>query len=89
MGKEIIWTEQASTLGTTGDLMLIDFTQYLIGQKSGGGIKFAKSIHLKFDYDQTAFRFVMRLDGQPWWPSVFTPKRGDTQSPFVALETRG
>lgn len=88
MGKEIIWTEQASSVGTTGDLMLADFSQYLIGQKSGAGIKFAKSIHLKFDYDQTAFRFVMRLDGQPWWPSLFTQKRGDTLGPFVTLNTR-
>jgi len=88
LGKEIVWTEQASTLGTSGDLILADFSQYLIGQKAGAGIKFAKSIHLKFDYDQTAFRFVMRLDGQPWWPSVFTQKRGDTLGPFVTLADR-
>jgi len=88
MGKEIIWTEHCSALGTTGDLVLADFSQYLIGQKAGAGIKFAKSIHLKFDYDQTAFRFVMRLDGQPWWPSTFTQKRGDTLGPFVTLATR-
>lgn len=90
MGKEIIWTEHASALGTQGDLMLIDFGEYLIGQKrgAGAGIQFAKSIHLMFLYDQTAFRYVIRLDGQPWWPKVFTPKRGNTRSPFITLANR-
>lgn len=90
MGKEIIWTEHASALGTQGDLNLIDFGEYLIGQKrgAGAGIQFAKSIHLMFLYDQTAFRYVVRMDGQPWWPKVFTPKRGATRSPFVTLASR-
>jgi len=89
-GKEIIWSEQASALGTEGDIALVDFSQYLLGQKrgAGAGVQFAKSIHLYFNYDQTAFRYVIRLDGQPWWPTVFTPKRGATQSPFITLATR-
>ena len=90
MGKPIIFTEHASTLGTVGDIMLIDFSEYLLGRKrgAGGGIQYAKSIHVQFLYDQTAFRFVTRLDGEPWWPAVFTPLRGATQSPYVALATR-
>jgi len=90
MGKPIIFTEHASTLGDLGDIMLIDFSEYLIGQKRGAGrgVQYAKSIHVQFIYDQTAFRFVLRMDGQPWWPSVFTPIRGDTQSPYVALAER-
>ena len=90
MGKEILWTEHASSVGTVGDVMLVDWSQYLIGQKvgKGAGIQFASSIHLKFDFDQTAFRFVLRLDGQPWWPTYFTPKRGSTLGPIVELATR-
>lgn len=90
LGKRIFWTEHASELGTAGDLMLVDWKEYLVGLKSGrgAGVQFATSIHLKFDYDQTAFRYVFRVDGQPWWPSAFTPKRGSTQSPFVKLQTR-
>ena len=89
MGKELVFTEHCSTLGTKGDLFFIDFGEYLVGQKrgAGGGVQFAKSIHLYFNYDQTAFRYVIRLDGQPWWPAVFTPKRGSTQSPFVVLRS--
>ena len=75
------------TLGTQGDIGLADFSQYLIGDK--GGIKVATSIHLRFDYDETAFRFVLRYDGQPWWLSALTPRRGtSTLSPFVVLAVR-
>ena len=90
MGKPIVFSEHCSSLGTEGDIIFADFSEYLIGQKRGrgAGIQYASSIHLQFLYDQTAFRFVLRLDGQPWWPTYFTPKRGSTQSPFITLQTR-
>ncbi len=90
MGKPLIFSEHAQSLGTLGDIFYIDWTQYLVGQKAGrGGVSFATSIHLKFDYDQTAFRWVMRIDGQGWWPSTITPRySSDTISPFVVLEAR-
>ena len=89
-GKPIIFSEHCTTLGSLGDIFLIDFSEYLVGQKRGAGkgVQYAKSIHIQFLYDQTAFRFVMRMDGQPWWPAVFTPIRGDTQSPYVTLQAR-
>ncbi len=87
-GRPVIELEQASLLGTIGDITLCDYSYYLIGQKAKG-LQTATSIHLRFDWDETAFRYVMRLDGQPWWNSVITPMNGGpTQSPFVALETR-
>ena len=91
MGKPLVFTEHCQTLGTVGDILFCDWTQYLVGQRAGaaGGMKFASSIHLKFDYDQVAFRFVFRLDGQPWWPSALTGRySASTLSPFVALATR-
>jgi len=90
MGKPIIFSEHAQTLGALGDILYLDWSQYLVGQKAGrGGVSFATSIHLKFDYDQTAFRWVMRIDGQDWWPSDQTPRySSDTISPFIALAAR-
>lgn len=86
MGKPLIYTEKMQALGTAGDIGLADMTQYLIGDR--GGLQIASSIHIKFDYDETAFRFVLRYDGQPSWLSTLTPKRGSaTLSPFVILGT--
>jgi len=89
LGRPLILTEHCQTVGTVGDILLCDWSQYLIGSKSGGGLKVDTSIHLKFDYDETAYRFVLRYDGQPWWAGALTPKHGsNTLSPFVGLATR-
>lgn len=46
-------------------------------------------MHLRFDYDEAAFRLVFRLDGQPWWASALTPYQGSAaQSCFVTLAGR-
>lgn len=83
MGQPIFFTEKMASLGTAGDIGLVDPTQYLISDRTP---KVASSIHLKFDYDLTSFRFVLRYDGQPAWLSTLTPKVGsDTLSPFVCL----
>ena len=87
MGRPLIYSEKMQTVGTQGDIGLADFSQYLIGDK--GGIKTAASMHLRFDYDEVAFRFVMRYDGQPWWLSALTPRKGsNTLSPFVVVAVR-
>lgn len=89
MGKQIIFTEHCQTLGTVGDIYFIDPTQYLLGTRSGGGLRADQSIHLKFETDETAFRFIYRVDGRSWWPSAVTPRISSvTLSPFIALATR-
>jgi len=88
LGRPLLLTEQVPTLGTEGDVGLYDFSQYLIGERSGEGLQSATSIHLRFDYGEVAFRFTLRNDGQPWWRAPLTPKNGDTLSPFVTLATR-
>ena len=86
-GRPVIPIEQCQTLGTKGDIYLADFSQYLIIDK--GGMDSATSIHVRFIYDETVYRFVLRIDGQPIWNSALTPYKGSsTLSPFVALATR-
>jgi HK97 family phage major capsid protein len=86
MGRPLIYSEKMQALGTAGDIGQAYFSQYLIGER--GGLQMASSIHLKFDYDMTSFRFVLRYDGQPSWLSALTPKRGSaTLSPFVVLNS--
>jgi HK97 family phage major capsid protein len=89
MGRPLIYTEKCQAIGTAGDIALCDFSQYIIGGRAGNsGIKFATSMHFKFDYDEQSFRFVLRYDGSPTWTSTLTPKRGsNTYSPFVVLSS--
>ena len=87
MSRPVITIEHADTLGQVGDIMLADISQYLLIDK--GAMKAATSIHVKFLYDETAFRFVYRVDGQPLWNLPLSPFRGtSTQSPFVVLAAR-
>jgi len=89
-GAPIIETPHCKTLGTVGDVILADLSQYITATKAGGqSIKSASSIHVKFTTDEIAFRFTFRGDGKPWWHSAVTPKNGtSTISPFVVLATR-
>ena len=87
LGRPIMPVEWCQTLGTTGDILLADLRHYVTISK--GFIDAALSIHLRFDYDESTFRFIFRLDGQPWWSAPLTPFKGNsTQSCFVALQTR-
>ena len=87
LGRPIIPIEQAATLGTVGDIIFADLGGYLLAEK--GGIQSDMSIHVRFLYDESVFRFVMRVDGQPVRAAALTPYKGtDTLSHFVALATR-
>jgi HK97 family phage major capsid protein len=84
MGRPLIPIEQCQTYGTKGDLILADFGEYILVDK--GGMTSASSIHVRFVNDETAFRFVYRVDGQPAWNAVLTPYKGsNTVSPWVVL----
>jgi HK97 family phage major capsid protein len=84
LGRPVIETEFNPALNTTGDIMLASMSQYQTITK--GGVQAASSIHVQFTTDETAFRFVYRIDGQPSWNSALTPFNGSgTQSPFVVL----
>lgn len=88
MGRPVIPVEACSTLGDLGDIILADLSQYMSVSK-GGDIKTDVSIHLFFDQSLTAYRFVFRVAGQPWWGSTITPQFGTaTRSWACILEAR-
>lgn len=83
-GRPVVYNEFCPTLGTLGDILLADMTDYLMWEK--GGIEAASSIHVQFLTDQTAFRFIYRVDGQPATHSALTPYQGSTTtSPYIVL----
>lgn len=89
LGRPIMFSEHAKTIGDVGDLTLVDPSGYYAATKAGGGIDFAASIHLYFDYAATAFRWTFRMGGQPFMTAPVSPKNGSsTKSHFVALEAR-
>jgi HK97 family phage major capsid protein len=87
MSRPVIPIEYCSTLGTEGDIVLADPTQYVMVDK--GDIQYATSIHVAFLTDEQAFRFIYRVDGQPVDDKPITPFKGtNKQSTFVTLATR-
>ena len=87
LGRPIEVIEQADALGTVGDIIFADLSEYGVIDK--GGVEAATSIHVKFVEDETAFRFILRVDGQPMWVNKLTPYKGaDTISPYITLATR-
>jgi HK97 family phage major capsid protein len=88
LGYPVHFIEQCNTVGSLGDLMIGDWSQYICAEKSGG-IRAASSMHVRFLYDEMAFKFTYRFDGQPVLSSPVTPFKGtNTLSPFVALAAR-
>lgn len=86
-GRPVIPVEQCATLGTVGDIVLADLSQYLWVDK--GGITASNSVHVRFLYDEMTYKFSYRADGQSLWASALTPANGsNTLSPFVTLATR-
>ena len=87
MGRPIHYVEACPTLGTVGDIILADMSQYVTIDK--GGVQQAQSIHVAFLTNQTVFRFVMRLNGQPALASAISPFKGNsTIGPFLGIATR-
>lgn len=84
LGRPVIFTEKVPKLGTAGDLSLVDFGFYLVGDRQV--MQARQSDDFKFDTDEVAFRVIERVDGRPWLQTAITPHNGgDTLSPIVKL----
>jgi HK97 family phage major capsid protein len=91
MGRPVIPCEYCSTLGTVGDIILFDPSQYIVARKrgAGSGVRADSSIHVRFTQDEKTFRVFYRVDGHPWWAAAMTPYQGtNTVSPIVTLAVR-
>jgi HK97 family phage major capsid protein len=88
LGRPVIMTEKApAALGTQGDLSLVDWSMYLVGDYQMMTVD--SSPHVKFTSDKTTYRVIQRNDGRPWLFSAITPHNNSASlSPFVQLATR-
>lgn len=96
-GRPVIPIADCKKLGDKGDIILAalgDGTgngqgEYLTISK--GNAKRQVSMHVYFLTDQQAYRWTMRVNGQPMWKKPVTPKNvtaGFLVSPFVTLQAR-
>jgi HK97 family phage major capsid protein len=84
LGRPAIPTEKVPALGTKGDLMLLDPSFYIVGDRMQ--VEIAASEHVNFLRNQMTWRIVERVDGQPWLDKPVTLQDGSSQvSPFVVL----
>ena len=83
-GYPVLITEKVPALGGLGDVNLIHFPSYLLGERME--LEIATSPHVKFLNNQMVWRGVFRGDGQPWLQGAITLADGtQTVSPFISL----
>jgi HK97 family phage major capsid protein len=84
LGLPVAISEKLLALGTPKDVLLADFQHYLIGDRQQ--VEIAYSEHFRFSNNQGTWRFVARVDGQPWLRSAVTLSDAQsTVSPYVYL----
>lgn len=74
-------------LGTQGDINLVDWSTYLIGDTQD--VRVDTSGHTAFFQDKTGFKVIGRVDGQPQLLGPLTPEYGGPAlSAYIQLESR-
>lgn len=89
MGLPVIPFEQCNVPGTKGDIVLFSPMQYVLIRK--GTVKKATSMHVNFDTDEQAFRWITRVNGMPKLRETIKPQKaapGYAWSNTIVLDTR-
>ena len=84
LGYPVRWSERTPTIGSKGDVMLLDLSYYYI--KDGSGLILSASEHVQFTKDKTLFKVIKSVDGQSSLNTPLTLENGTTASPFVILD---
>ncbi len=84
LGFKIVESEHLPQDDNSGAVLLADFSAYLILDRMQMAVAFSE--HAAFTTDKGTWRFVKRLDGQPWMSGAIPladPQGSFTVSPFV------
>ncbi len=84
--RPVIFTEKLPALGSKGDIVLADLSQYAIGLRKE--VSLDKSNVPGWLEDSADYRTIVRVDGQGTWDGPITPRNGDTLSWCVAIAER-
>lgn len=89
LGLPVVPLGTCSKLGDVGDLILGNFNEYLIVEKSG--IEAAESMHILFNTNEMMYRFTWRVNGMPKRRTTITPENynsGEALAAFITLAER-
>lgn len=85
--RPVLFTDKLPALGSQGDIVLCDLSQYAIGLRKDMSLD--RSMHVGFLTDQIGYRAIMRVDGQSRWNKPVTPLNGTASLSWcVALQAR-
>ena len=85
LGRPVFVTEYAQTVGTSGDVMLVNPSGYAYAVKSDG-VQTAATIAFAFDQGLQSFRATVRVGGVPMLSAAIGRKNGsDTLTDFVTI----
>jgi HK97 family phage major capsid protein len=83
-GRPLFFTEKCPSLGSLGDISIVDPSFYLVGDRQS--VSVSMSEHFAFASDKIAYKVIERIDGRPWLQSAITPRNGgNTISAYVNL----
>ena len=86
MSRPALVMEQCATIGTEGDLILFFPEGWATIIK--GGLQSFMSMHLRFDYDEFAYKWRFRMDAQPYDDVALTAYKGTAKySSVVTLSS--
>ena len=83
LGLPVTVTDHQPAVGSKGDVILADLSQYLIGDRQVMTVE--RASEALFANDQSYFRVRSRVDGRYWVQSSTTTEAGQSVSPVVVL----
>lgn len=87
LGRPVVPNEHMSAIGSMGDIAFVDPAEYFWLERDG--LRQASSLHVRFEYDEMAFKFTWRCNGLPARLTASTPAKGSTtRSAYVTLAAR-
>lgn len=88
LGRPVVYDEFVASKGSKGDILLADFSEYLLIKK--GEERKDWSMHVAFLTDEQVFRIVMRVNGKPMRNNTYAVRNStNRRGAFVTLGARG
>lgn len=83
-GKQIIFTEKCKNLGTEGDIILVDLSDYRVCMWRSGLAMLTTDAY-RWNYNEISLKAIVGIDGNSKWKTAITPENGNSQSHIVTL----